>query len=122
MRDKVQHKSIFFLSFAHQFEEALWMPHIDVYRRSRSWLIKCDLAGVRLEDIAISTQGQTLSLCGLRRDPEAEGGWEHYSMEIPYGRFERSITLPEGLETARIVTHYQDGMLLIRVRFNGEGR
>jgi len=70
----------------------------------------------RPEDVAISLQGSNLSICGIRRDPMVEEGWEHHSMEIPYGRFERSIALPEGLEEARISAHYRDGMLLVRVR------
>jgi len=116
MRDKVQRTSIFFLSRASDFHEAVWMPGVDVYRRPTGWLVKCDLAGIRPEDVAISLQGSNLSICGIRRDPMVEEGWEHHSMEIPYGRFERSIALPEDLGEARISAHYRDGMLLVRVR------
>lgn len=116
MRDKVQRTSIFFLSRASDFREAVWMPGVDVYRRPTGWLVKCDLAGIRIEDVAISLEGSTLSIRGVRRDPMVEEGWEHDSMEIPYGRFERSIALGEGLGEARVTAHYRDGMLLVRVR------
>lgn len=116
MRDKVQRTSIFFLSRASDFHEAVWMPGVDVYRRPTGWLVKCDLAGVRPEDVAVSLQGSNLSIRGIRRDPMVEEGWEHDSMEIPYGRFERSIVLPEGLGEARVTAHYRNGMLLVRVR------
>lgn len=122
MRDKVRNKTIFFLSRAHDFGQTLWAPHADAYRRSGNWLIKFDLAGVRVEDIVISARNSTLLITGTRRDPVAEEGWAHYSMEIPYSRFERSVTLPQNVERARILTEYRDGMLLIRVRFDEEDR
>jgi len=63
-----------------------------------------------------------LLISGIRRDPLAEHGWEHYSMEIPYSRFTCSVTLPHDLEEAGLQTEYLDGMLLIRVRFAEEDR
>ncbi|MBZ5591467.1 MAG: Hsp20/alpha crystallin family protein [Acidobacteriia bacterium] len=116
MRDKVQRTSIFFLSRASDFRENVWAPEVDVYRRAGGCLVKCALAGVRPEDVAVSLEGSKLTICGIRRDPMVEEGWEHDSMEIPYGRFERSLTLPDGLQGARITAHYRDGMLLVRVR------
>ena len=58
--DKVQYKPIFFVSRVYEFAETGWTPHIDIYRRGRSWLFKCDLAGVRLDDVPVSVQGSTL--------------------------------------------------------------
>jgi HSP20 family protein len=122
MRDKVQRTSIFFLSRARDFHEAVWLPGVDVYRRGSGWLVKCDLAGVRPEDVAISLEGSNLSIRGIRRDAMAEEGWLHDSMEIPYGRFERSIALPESLAGAGITAHYHEGMLMVRVRFDEGSR
>ena len=122
MRDKVQRTSIFFLSRARDFREAEWLPSVDVYRRGSGWLVKCDLAGVRREDVAIALEGSNLSIRGIRRDAMADEGWLHDSMEIPYGRFERSIALPESLAGAGITAHYHEGMLMVRVRFDEGSR
>jgi len=122
MRDKIRHKSIFFLSHTVDIAQSVWVPHVDVYRKSADWLIKCDLAGVRTEDLTISARNSHLMISGVRRDPLAERGWEHYSMEIPYSRFACSVALPHNLEQAELETEYQDGMLLVRVRFDEEDR
>ena len=122
MRDKVRHQSIFFLTRTSDVGQTVWVPHVDVYRRSSTWLIKCDLAGVRPEDLSISTSGASVLISGVRRDPLAEGGWVHYSMEIPYSRFACSVTLPHDLEQARVATEYLDGMLLVRVQFDEENQ
>jgi HSP20 family protein len=118
MRDKIRHKSIFFLSHTVEVGQNVWVPHVDVYRKSRNWLIKCDLAGVRREDLTVSTRNSHVMISGVRRDPLAERGWEHYSMEIPYSRFACSVSLPHHLDEARVETEYLDGMLLVRVHFD----
>ena len=122
MRDKVRRKSIFFLSHVHDFGQTGWVPHIDIYRSLENWLIKCDLSGVRVEDIAVEARNSTLLITGVRRDLVAEEGWEHYSMEIPYGKFELSVTMPRNVERAGIVLEFREGMLLIQVRFDEENR
>jgi HSP20 family molecular chaperone IbpA len=42
-------------------------------------------------------------------------------LEIAYSRFERRIDLPVVVEHAEIVTEYHAGMLLLRLRMQGEG-
>lgn len=120
MRDKIRHKSIFFLAHTIDVAPTVWVPHVDVYRRSSNWLVKCDLAGVKAEDLDISVSGSRLTISGVRRDPLAEFGWVHYSMEIPYSRFACSVNLPHDLEQAGMQTEYLDGMLLVRVQFDEE--
>lgn len=122
MRDKVRHKSIFFLTHTVTLAQTVWVPHIDVYRKSGNWLVKCDLAGISIEDLSISTKGPHLTISGVRRDPMADQGWMHYSMEIPYSRFTASVTLPRELEQAKVETQYVDGMLIIQLQFDEDDR
>src|SRR5208282_1185047 len=116
MRDKIRHKSIFFLTHTIDVAQTVWVPHADVYRRSSDWLVKCDLAGVKAEDLDISVSGSRLTISGVRRDSLAEHGWVHYSMEIPYSRFACTVNLPRELEQAGLETEYLDGMLQVRAR------
>lgn len=120
MRDKILHKSIFFLSHTVEVGSSVWVPHVDVYHKASTWLVKCDLAGVRPEDLTIAARDSRLMISGVRRDSLAERGWNHYSMEIPYSRFACTVTLPHELDKARLESEYLDGMLLVRVRFAEE--
>jgi HSP20 family protein len=88
---------------------------MDMYRTQDGWAIKLELAGVRLQDMALTVQGTQLRVAGLRCDWNVEAGWRQHAMEIAYNRFERIITLPCDLEQARITVDYRDGMLLLRV-------
>ena len=71
--------------------------------------------GVRPQDVSITVRGSQLRVSGIRHDRIVEEGWSHYTMEIAYDRFERTIELPCNLEHARITVEGRDGMLLLRV-------
>ncbi len=93
-----------------------WQPAVDIYRCDEAWLIKIDLAGVKQEDIELSTNEHFLTLKGQRRDLQIQEGHQTYSMEISYNRFERTLELPFDANNALIQTDYQDGMLFIRIQ------
>jgi HSP20 family protein len=110
-----------FLPAATQVRAVSWRPSVDVYRTPAGWLVKCDLAGVRPEDVRFSVRGSRLTVKGARRDRGVEEGCSCYLMEISYSEFERTLELPADLERARIEAEYRDGMLLVRIQ-PGEDR
>jgi HSP20 family protein len=105
-----------FLPAVERCRDVLWHPALDVYQTPDGWLLKFDLAGVRIEDISLEVCGPRLTVRGSRRDRFATEGHNHYLMEIAYSDFERSVELPCNLEPAQVSTDYRDGMLLVRIR------
>jgi len=99
---------------------AAWCPAADLYRTATGWLVKIDLAGVRLEDVCVQIQDRRLSVSGCRRDCTLSEGCSHYRMEIAYSHFERSFELPCDLERCDVATDYRDGMLHVYVRTEKE--
>ncbi|MGP0072567.1 MAG: Hsp20/alpha crystallin family protein [Bryobacteraceae bacterium] len=97
-----------------------WQPSADVYRTRDGWLVKFDLAGVGAGDVMVAIRGRRLRISGIRRDwfVEEEGS-THYSMEISYNRFERSLIMPENLENARVSIATREGLLLVRMVTEG---
>jgi HSP20 family protein len=91
-------------------------PAADVYRTSWGWILKFDLAGVRMEDVQVHVSRRTVTVSGVRRDHLIEDGCSYYSMEITYSRFERTIDLPDDFDTAEFRMEYQDGILYVRIR------
>jgi HSP20 family protein len=92
-----------------------WQPSADVYRTKDGWLVKFDLAGVQIRDVTVTIVGRRLVISGIRRDAFLEEGSSHYSMEISYNRFERSLMLPANLENARVSIVAREGLLLVRM-------
>ena len=108
-------RKIHFVGSGAVFGDSHWQPFVDVYQSRKGWILKVDLAGVRLEDVEVSRRLNTLTIEGIRRDLLKEEHCNYYSMEISYSRFKRSITLPLNLESSSIRMDYKDGMLLIRI-------
>ena len=93
-----------------------WQPAVDIYRTKFGWVLKFELAGVRMEDIHVHVSRRTVTVSGQRRDCMLEdGGCRHYSMEISYSRFQREIELPDDLHAARMAVDYRDGILTVRI-------
>jgi HSP20 family protein len=78
---------------------ARWEPPVDVYQAGEALWIFLALPGVPADHMETVIEGATLIVRGERPLPEAARGASIHRLEIPYGRFERRITLPSG--------HYQ---------------
>lgn len=121
MSHKPKRFSEFIVRKEEEAGESGWRPCADVYRTPDGWLLKFDLAGVKTEDVNVQIQGCRVTVSGRRRDWMVEQGCSHYSMEISYNRFERTIELPCGLENVRWGVEYNEGLLMIRVSGVKEG-
>jgi HSP20 family protein len=104
----------FWMSSPDQLRKPGWPP-VDIYRNRYGWLVKCDLAGVRRDEIRVTTAGSRLTISGVRRDWTVIEGQQAWSMEIDYSGFARTVELPCDLSRAKIDVDYRDGMLLIRI-------
>jgi len=109
--------SVFYAAGLSARAETLWRPLVDVHRTRDGWLLKVELAGVRPRDVSVHVRGNQVQITGLRRDAllDAEPGMVCYQMEISYNRFERIITMPCELESAKFSLEFRDGILLIRI-------
>ena len=100
--------------------QAPWQPCADIYQTRDGWVVKFDLAGVKTVDVAVVIQGRRLTISGIRRDSFCEEGLTHYSMEISYNRFERSVLMPANLENARVTVAAREGLILVRLITEGK--
>lgn len=106
--------TVFLFSPPRQAQE--WQPAVDIYRTNDGWILKCDIAGVRMTDVHVHVSARSVTVSGVRRDWMMEdAGCRHYSMEISYSRFQRTIELPEDIQSARLAVDYRDGILFVRI-------
>ena len=88
-----------------------WMPRMETYRKENNYVVRLDLPGVDPKDVSVQAEGNRLTISGERKSEESGAEYR----ETVYGKFERSLTLPQGVETDKIAAHYQNGVLEIRV-------
>jgi HSP20 family protein len=105
-----------FLSHPGEQRKVSWSPPVDVFRTADGWLLRFELAGVRLEDVNLQLGRRDITLSGHRRDYMLEQGCSYYSMEILFTKFERTIQLPTDLSGADFRLDYRDGILHVRIR------
>lgn len=115
-RDLVHLMRRLFLPSAQTVRCSHWEPAVDLYHIRDGWLVKFDLAGVRPEEVDLRLEGRQLTLRGSRRDACVGETCGQYLMEIAYSQFERTVVLPEDIESLSVATDYRDGMLLVRLQ------
>ena len=71
------------------------------------------LPGVDPKDVNLQVQGNTLTISGERSESRETKEADYLRREITYGSFQRSITLPEGVDTDKLNAEYRNGILEI---------
>jgi HSP20 family protein len=71
-----------------------WQPPVDIFETGSDFWIIAALPGVAVDDLTVSIEGDLLRVTGQRRLPLSAQTAAIHRLEIPHGRFERSIQLP----------------------------
>ena len=92
-----------------------WMPAMDLVEADDHFLLKADLPGLSEEDVSIEVRDNALTISGERKaeHERRERGW--YRVERSFGRFSRSLTLPEGVDPDGISASFDRGVLSVTI-------
>lgn len=96
-----------------RFSPKAWAPDVDVYETADEVVILVELAGVKQEEIEVEVHGTALIVRGERRDIKQGVRRSYSQMEILWGPFERSITLPTAVQVEETKAFYEGGFLEI---------
>ena len=92
-----------------------WVPAMDLVESGDQFVLRADLPGMSEEDIQIELEDGTLTVSGERKaeHEQREKGW--YRIERSFGRFNRSLSLPDGVDPDRIQASFSHGVLEVRI-------
>lgn len=96
-------------------EIVAWMPKVDVKRKDDDIIVRAELPGVDPADVDVEVTDGVLTIRGERRQEEKQEGEDWLVSESSYGSFERSLTIPEGVDPTTIRADYKDGILMVHV-------
>ena len=88
-----------------------WVPALDVYQDKDQFTVVAELPGLKKEDIELSLKNGVLTISGERKQEKKTE--EGYRNERFFGRFQRSVTLPAGVDGNKVKATYQDGVLKV---------
>jgi HSP20 family protein len=96
---------------------AAFIPPADVIVSENGVNVYMDVPGLRADDLEIELENDTLSVRGERRFPYEGNGeqrvWRH--IERRFGRFERSLRVPGGLDPDSVQASMADGVLTLSI-------
>ncbi len=92
-----------------------FVPRVNTREGDDAYYIEVDLPGVKKDDININVDDNTLTISGERKIKEEHKEDNFYKVESVYGKFERSFSLPEDVDTDKIEAEHKNGVLEIKI-------
>jgi HSP20 family protein len=97
------------------FTDVAWMPPVEAFERNHHLIVRVELPGMKKEEIGITFTDGVLTIEGERKLENEEKKNEWYRNERTYGKFARTVPLPEGVKVDAITATFEGGVLEITV-------
>lgn len=88
---------------------------IDVYQTPDEIVIESPIAGVQPEDLDISITAESVTIKGSRQHERRAKDEDYFYQETYWGRFSRSIVLPQEVDAEKSDASVKNGVLTIRL-------
>lgn len=97
------------------FNLVQFAPAVETYvdKEAKKYICRIALPGVEPKEIEINLQGNQLTIRGEKKVTKMTKEVELNRSEFLYGSFERTLTLPEGIASEKVVAEFHNGILEI---------
>ncbi len=89
------------------------VPPINLYDSGESYVLTALLPGVGPEEVDLSITGETLTIRGDRKRPDGVTEENFRRQERPFGRWTRTITLPDRVNSTQVSASFANGVLTV---------
>ena len=96
-------------------ESVGWTPACDIYEDGEEIVVRADLAGVEPKDVDIRFENGVLTLKGERKLEKEDKRENYHRLELSYGTFTRSFSLPATIDVEKILAESKQGVLSIHL-------
>jgi HSP20 family protein len=97
---------------------AEWSPQVDITEDAKEYLVKADLPEMKKDEVKVTVENGILSISGERKSEKEEKNKKFHRIERSYGSFERTFTIPEDADAAKMKAEFKDGVLRVHVPKN----
>jgi HSP20 family protein len=97
-------------------------PAMDVAEKDTEYEVTAELPGIEDKDIEIKLANGMLTIKGEKSEEKEEKQKEYYLSERRFGSFQRSFTLPEGVDTDKIEASFAKGILSVKLPKSAKAR
>lgn len=102
------------------FDNAGWMPQIDVHEETDRYWISAELPGIAKEDVKVKVNDENMLIISgekhkIFEEKDGEDDKRLIRSERSYGSFTRSFILPENVDKDSIKAKYENGVLNLEI-------
>ena len=90
-----------------------WNIAVDVIQRPEEIVVKASMPGVKTEDIDVSVEDNILTMKAERKEELKEEKEGYLIQERSTGSFYRALRLPDTVDTGKIQSFYENGILTV---------
>jgi HSP20 family protein len=92
-----------------------WVPAMDLVETDDHLVLRADLPGLDTDDVEIEVAEGVLTVSGERRTEHEDSADGYHRVERAYGRFSRSLSLPQGIDADQVQADFDKGVLEVRI-------
>jgi HSP20 family protein len=94
------------------FDGQDWAPPVDVFEDADRYVVTAELPGLNVDDIEVTYTGNSLTLAGQKvSDVDEESKKGFLCRERRFGRFSRTVTLPDTVDGGKVSAACRNGLL-----------
>lgn len=92
-----------------------WIPPMDLAETDQEFVLRADLPGLDEDDLEIEVKDRVLTVSGQREGEHEDRREGFHRVERAFGRFSRSLDLPEGIDASAVTAQFDRGVLEVRI-------
>jgi HSP20 family protein len=104
--------------------EVTWgkVPAVDVVETGTGYEVIAELPGLDEKNIEVKFSDRTLTIGGEKKEEKEEKKKDYYLSERHYGSFQRSFTVPDGVDAEKIEATFKNGVLTVTLPKTAEAQ
>ncbi len=103
-------------------ESVGWTPACDIFEDGDAVSVRFDLAGVDPKDVEVRFENGLLTLRGERKLEKEDQRDNYHRIELSYGAFSRSFSLPTVVDADKIRADSKNGVLTVTLPKRAEAK
>lgn len=100
---------------ADKFENLSLTPSINLVDDKDSFKVEAEMPGLGEEDVKVAINDGMLTIKGEKTVSSKNEKKNYLSREIHYGRYERSVALPDSVDVEKAKASFKKGMLWVTI-------
>lgn len=100
-------------STSQRFEDLVLSPFVDIIEDDKHFKVEVEMPGMSEDNVKVSISDHTLYITGEKSTSSKDENKNYLMREIHYGRYHRSVHLPDYLETDNAKATFKKGMLWV---------